>query len=155
MTTEISQLRDIEEIGQLKARYLRLADTKDWVGLRECFSEDIMCDFRGATTDPSSGKHLLPGSDVVLNGRKQCMATIIEAMSHILSVHQVFMPEIEITGENEATGIWAMADRLYIPTDESEIILQGFGHYHETYQRIDGRWKIKTLRLVRLKVEIS
>jgi hypothetical protein len=151
--SDIARFRDIEEIKKLKSRYLRFADIKQWQELAECFCGDVTCDYRGSTTDPSSGKNLLPGSDAVLVGRDQCMATIIEAMSNIQSVHRVFMPEIEITSDNEAAGIWAMADRLYIPTDTGQRILQGYGHYHDAFKRIDAHWKIQTLRLTRLKVE--
>jgi hypothetical protein len=33
--------------------------------------------------------------------------------------------------------------------------LRGYGHYHETYSRIDGAWRIQTCRLTRLRVDIS
>jgi hypothetical protein len=61
------------------------------------------------------------------------------------------MPEIDITSPTTATGIWAMEDILQIPGGENRV--QGWGHYHETYERIDGRWRIKTLRLTRLRVD--
>jgi hypothetical protein len=32
--------------------------------------------------------------------------------------------------------------------------LHGFGHYLETYEKLDGRWRIKTSRLTRLREEI-
>jgi hypothetical protein len=27
------------------------------------------------------------------------------------------------------------------------------GHYHETYEKVEGKWQIKTLRLTRLRVD--
>lgn len=45
-----------------------------------------------------------------------------------------------------ATGIWAMED-LLIFADGSE--LHGAGHYHETYAKRDGCWRIKSLHLTR------
>jgi hypothetical protein len=33
--------------------------------------------------------------------------------------------------------------------------LHGYGHYTETYERVDGRWHIKTLKLTRLRVDIE
>ena len=56
--------------------------------------------------------------------------------------------------EARAQGIWSMIDRLR-PTEPGlfhEMI--GWGHYHETYEKVDGEWKIKTLRLSRLRVDI-
>ena len=32
---------DIEAIKQLKARYFRTMDTKDWAGMREVFADDV------------------------------------------------------------------------------------------------------------------
>jgi hypothetical protein len=33
--------------------------------------------------------------------------------------------------------------------------MRGFGHYHETYEKIDGAWVIKTTTLTRLRVEVT
>ena len=32
--------------------------------------------------------------------------------------------------------------------------LVGYGHYHETYEKIDGQWRIKTSKLTRLREDI-
>ena len=31
--------------------------------------------------------------------------------------------------------------------------MHGYGHYHETYEKLDGRWLIKTIALTRLRVD--
>jgi len=31
--------------------------------------------------------------------------------------------------------------------------LTGYGHYHETYEKIGDDWKIKTTRITRIRVE--
>jgi len=31
--------------------------------------------------------------------------------------------------------------------------LRGYGHYEETYVKLDGQWKIKTSKLTRLRVD--
>lgn len=33
--------------------------------------------------------------------------------------------------------------------------LHGYGHYHETYEKIDGRWRIKTSKLTRLREDVT
>jgi hypothetical protein len=38
---------DTEAIKQLKARYFRTMDTKDWAGMRQVFTDDVVVD----TTD--------------------------------------------------------------------------------------------------------
>lgn len=45
-----------------------------------------------------------------------------------------------------------MEDILHTPEDSVNVV-HGFGHYHETYERIDGEWRINTLRLTRLRVD--
>ena len=36
----LQRLMDIEEIAQLKARYFRFIDTKDWVAFQDLFTDD-------------------------------------------------------------------------------------------------------------------
>ncbi len=38
----VQMLWDIEQIKQLKARYFRMIDTKDWEGFRELFTDDCV-----------------------------------------------------------------------------------------------------------------
>jgi hypothetical protein len=33
--------------------------------------------------------------------------------------------------------------------------MRGFGHYHETYEKRNGAWEIKTIRLSRLRVDLT
>ena len=70
----------------------------------------------------------------------------------LVTVHHGHMPEIELTSPTTARGIWAMEDILHTPEDSVNVV-HGFGHYHETYERIDGEWRINTLRLTRLRVD--
>jgi hypothetical protein len=63
------------------------------------------------------------------------------------------MPEIEITSPTTARGVWAMEDKLRWP--ERGTAMHGYGHYHETYELVDGAWRIKTLTLTRLRVDVS
>ena len=42
--TEIEALAAIEQIKQLKARYIRFMDTKDWAGYESVFAPDVVFD---------------------------------------------------------------------------------------------------------------
>ena len=33
--------------------------------------------------------------------------------------------------------------------------MRGFGHYRETYRKVDGQWRIATLDLTRLRVDFT
>ena len=63
------------------------------------------------------------------------------------------MPEIELTGPDTATGIWAMFDYVEFSPAPNRTGLQGYGHYHETYTKVDGRWYIQFMKLTRLRVD--
>jgi uncharacterized protein (TIGR02246 family) len=127
---------DIEAIKQLKARYFRTMDTKDWDAMRRVFADDVVVD-----TTPSGGEvHV--GADVFI-------AYISKHLATIVTVHHGHMPEISLTSPTTASGIWAMEDRVQFPGRD----LNGFGHYHETYEKFDGEWRIKTMTLTRLRTD--
>ncbi len=48
---------DIEAIKQLKGRYCRTMDTKNWDGMRQVFADDVVMD----TTE--SGGNVMSGAD--------------------------------------------------------------------------------------------
>jgi uncharacterized protein (TIGR02246 family) len=128
---------DVEAIRQLKARYFRTMDTKDWAGMRQVFTDDVVMD----TTEAGGG--LVEGADAF-------MAFLEEALGEATTVHQGHMPEIELTSDTTATGVWALNDIVIWP---GGMRLDGYGHYHETYQKSGGTWRIKGSRLTRLHVD--
>jgi len=130
---------DLEAIKQLKARYCRTMDTKDWVAMREVFTDDV------TVTGTGSGGRVTRGAD-------EFMAFLVKLIGEVSTVHHCHTPEIEITSPTSATGIWAMEDMLRFPDGRE---LHGYGHYHETYEKLDGRWRIASLDLIRLRVDES
>jgi uncharacterized protein (TIGR02246 family) len=130
---------DLEAIKQLKARYFRTMDTKDWEGMRAVFADDVVMD----TTDSGGG---------VVSGADAFLAFLRKTLQDVVTVHHGHMPEIELTSSTTATGIWAMEDLLRWPNGTE---LRGYGHYHETYALIDGAWRIKTSRLTRLRMDFT
>lgn len=152
----LQDLIAIEEIKKLKARYFRGVDTKDWALLGDTLAEDVICDYTGATTDPETGVNAAPDTTgAPLVGRKTAIDAIAAVLAKVTTVHHGHMPEIDITGENTATGVWSMVDLLRFPKGQKVKEVVAYGHYHETYERIDGHWKIKTLRLPRLRVDVT
>ena len=141
----IDKLMAIEEIKQLKARYFRGVDSKDWALYRSVFADnahvDISEDMPNGVFDEAD-----LAVDAARNGLRGCQ-----------SVHHGHCPEIEITSDNSAKGIWAMEDMLFW-SDDSDFPgqkLHGMGHYYETYEKTAGRWVIKTMKLARLKVNVT
>jgi uncharacterized protein (TIGR02246 family) len=130
---------DIEAIKQLKARYCRLMDTKDWDCYRQVFTDDVTMD----TSD--AGGNVITGAD-------EFMEFLLGAIGDVVTVHQCHTPEVEITSPASATGIWAMEDMLRYP-DGTE--LHGYGHYYESYEKQDGEWRIKSSKLTRLRADFT
>jgi len=149
MLTAAERLIAIEEIKLLKARYFRSMDTKDWPALQAVFSPDAELDMRGEAADKSKA------ADGLVVGAANIMPFIRNAVIDLVTVHHGHMPEIDILSPTTAKGIWAMEDVLRWPEGAAIKTLHGYGHYHETYRRLDGVWHIQTSRLSRLRVDIT
>jgi hypothetical protein len=149
MLTEIERLTAIEEIKQLKARYFRCMDTKDWPGLQAVFSPDAEFDMRGEAADKSKA------ADALIVGNANITPFIRNAVLDLVTVHHGHMPEIEIISSTSAKGIWAMEDVLRWPAGAAVKTLHGYGHYHETYRKTEDGWRIQSSRLSRLRVDIT
>jgi hypothetical protein len=141
----LHKLIAIEEIKCLKARYFRYVDTKDWEGFKSLFAADAVFDI----------SQDVPGC--VLTGPERIAQAASVPLTGCVSVHHGHCPEIEITSATSATGIWAMEDKLRWSADSAlpNQTLHGYGHYVESYERIAGQWHIKTLKLTRLRVDVS
>lgn len=133
-------LWDIEQIKQLKARYFRFVDERNWSDLRDLFTAD--CVFT------SGGRTGVGGAD-------EFVARVQQLITPGTSVHHGHMPEITITGPDSATGIWSMFD--YVEIDgavEGRRGFRAYGHYLEEYRRSPkGNWLISSWTLTRLRVD--
>jgi hypothetical protein len=144
-----------EQIKILKAQYCRGVDTRDLVLLRSIMAPDVVLDVRGATTDPVTGINAAPHvSQVALVGIENALAAIAGRPLGVSTVHQSLMPEIEIIDEQQAKAIWAMSDRIRFSSGPVEE-MSGYGYYHETYEQLGTAWKLKTLKLERLRLDIK
>lgn len=129
-----------EAIKQLKARYCRLLDAKDWAAWREIFTDDFLSDTR------QSGGRIIEGGDAFVAFVRQTLGKARQ-----ITAHQVHAPEIELVSDSEARGVWALEDfvRLF-----PGVSMRGYGHYHETYEKVEGQWRIRSSTLTRLRVDI-
>lgn len=138
MTCDCRQLREIEAIKQLKARYCRYLDTKDWDSWRGLFADDFVSD-----TSAAGGK--------VIAGADHFVAFTRRSLRSQATVHQVHAPEIELTSPRTATGVWALEDVVRFGPG---VNLRGYGHYTETYAKVDETWRITSSTLTRVREDI-
>jgi hypothetical protein len=136
----LEEWNDWLAICELKARYCRLMDTKDWTGYRELFAEDYELDVSGA------------GGAELIRGREAALSMVLSHIEHAITAHQVHTPEIQLNGDH-ATGIWAMQDRVLFPNGGPAI--SGYGHYHDRYVRRNGEWLIAASKLTRLHIDVD
>ena len=137
----VQQLVDREAIKELKARYFRFIDTKQWDDFRDLFTDDCT--------------HWLPEeSPVPFMTNDDYFAMTRELLTPGVTVHHGHMSELTFVSETEAEGIWAMEDLVQVAPPSGRISIHGFGHYVETYRKgDDGRWRISSKRNTRLRVD--
>jgi hypothetical protein len=145
------RLLAIEEIHQLKARYIRCMDLKDWACWGGVFAPTFV--FKNGTIE--------------LHGPK----TMVESthgtgiFDRVKTVHHAHMPEIEILSPTTARGIWSADFFHYYPADGAkpqggEIVSPGHWNlvnafYHDTYVKIDGKWFIQSEEIQVLRDEVG
>lgn len=131
-------------ISEVKARYCRTLDTKDWAGYADVFTEDVILD-----TTPAGG--------YLTRGREEAVRIVRSSVETAITAHQVHSPEIRLDGDT-AHVIWAMQDRVVWGEDRRERMGNyghtGYGHYRERYVKQGGRWRIAEQELSRLHVDI-
>jgi hypothetical protein len=145
----LARLEAIEEIKQLKARYYRCMDTKDWSGFAAVFAPDALMDMSGEMHDgETEGTGITHGNEAIAD-------FVRGSVDHVQTVHHGHTPEITIESETTASGIWAMEDKLRWPPGHPISTLHGYGHYHETYRKVDGAWRIQSTTLTRLRLDVE
>ncbi len=125
----LQQLADIEAIKVLKHRYFRAMDTADKALLETLFAEDLTVDYRGS------------GYRVQISGKAQMMTFLANSFhSGAVAMHHGNMPEITITGEDSAEGIWYLFD-IFIDSERGSQTI-GSAIYKDRYRRENGEWII-------------
>lgn len=141
--TGLERLLALESIRNTKARYCRFIDTKQWDALGGVFAPDAVADF-------STEGNPIP----VLSGRDTIVQVFRDLVDVAVTVHHVHSAEVEFVSENEAKVISPMEDWVTFPEGNENTSFHGFGHYHETFVKIDGEWYIQHTSLKRLRLDM-
>ncbi len=123
---DVNDLVTFRELEELKYRYFRALDHKDWDLFATVFTPDATAIY---------------GKRLAFTGPGDIVAYMQENLGpSMITVHQVHHPELTVDG-GAATGTWSLSDRV-IMTD-FRIILDGMSTYHDRYQLgEDGQWRI-------------
>lgn len=118
-------LVEIHRIEQLKHRYLRALDDKDWEGFAAVFTDDATAHY---------------GDRLRFEGPAQIVDYMRDNLGpDMVTMHQVHQPEITVTGDM-AEGLWSLQDKVIMV--EHRLILEGCSAYRDTYRLVNGEWRI-------------
>ena len=115
---------DIEAIKQLKYRYLRTLDLKQWDEFTECFLPEATGDYAGLRFED----------------RDALVAYMREHLGEgLISMHHAHHPEITVDGD-AAEGRWYLEDKVLVP--DLDFVLEGAAFYTDSYARTPDGWRI-------------
>jgi hypothetical protein len=115
-------------VCELKYRYLRFLDCKDWEALGALFTDDCVADYAG-------GSHHYEGRDAILGFLREGLPPTR------LTVHQCHHPEITFAADGQsARGIWSLSD--VVIDIELGFTIRGASFYDDTYVRTEAGWLI-------------
>ena len=134
----IRVMEDIEAIKKLKAKYFRCVDKKLWEEMETVLTEDAVADY-------GMGIELLQGRKAIIEFLKKNLGR-----DSMISVHQGHNPEIEITSDTTARGVWVLNDRLIIQTIATS---SGWRYYEDEYVKVNGEWKKKSTKITNILEE--
>ena len=119
----MTAMGDIDEIKQVKYRYLRALDTKNWDEFADTLTEDVIGDYGQSLGE----EHHFTDRDVaggvhahVAAGRRSSPSTASP------------IPRSTVDGD-EASAIWYLQDRVIV--EEFNFMLIGAAFYHDRYRR--------------------
>ncbi len=137
LRADIQRLMDIEAIKQIKHCYFRCIDTANLTELAELFHDDVDVHFIGGSYEWK------------LSGKQEYLGSIGASFSNrSVGHHNGHHPEIQMLSDTEATGIWYLADNMWILNHGA--FTTGTAIYWDRYVKENGRWLIRETRYERL-----
>jgi SnoaL-like domain len=143
----ITRLAAIDEIKQIKGKYFRCLDAKDWDGLISVWAPEVELDMThvGRSGGRAMSNH---GALTYMQGRIGNTAWM---------VHHGHTPEIEFTSDTTATGIWQFEDWLRWEdgntSPDGYTDVHGWGYYDDRYLLTEDGWRISYTSVTRTRAE--
>jgi hypothetical protein len=123
---DIEDVVAVEEIKQLKYRYLRTLDLKRWDEFAALFVPEATGDY---------------GDGLSFGSRDELVGFMRDSLGpQMITLHQCHHPEITVSGDR-ASGVWYLEDRVIMP--ERRVVLEGAAFYEDRYVRTADGWRIE------------
>ena len=131
---DVQDLVTFRELEELKYRYTRALDAKEWGDFAACFHADATATY---------------GDRLEFTNRDDIVAYMEANLGrNMITLHQVHHPEFTVDGDT-ATGTWSLMDRVIMT--EYRLILDGASAYSDRYRRgDDGIWRIAHTGYIRI-----
>ena len=97
MPSDAERIADVLAIHDVKSRYFRYLDTKEWAAWRDLFTDDLVFYMEDSAV-PNTTEPITVGGDAFVEYVSDLLKTSV-------TVHHGHMPQIEFTGEREAREI--------------------------------------------------
>jgi|SRR5579859_129208 len=135
---------EIEALKVVMAKYSRFGDTQNWTEFRKLFTDDLVYSVEAM---PRSSPKAPQGATI--EGLDAFVSGMGEMLAGVKTSHQMFLPEITLTGPDTAKSTWGLHDLV----KTKHCIFNGYGHIHQHYRKVDGEWKISRSHTSRLFVD--
>jgi len=134
--TPIEELKAMEDVRQVKARYFRFTDAKNWPELETVFCREGSL---GGVEGP------------MFSGAGAIVELIRNGTDGVTTVHHGHCHEVWVDSPDEAHGVIAFED-LGFSNRTDALVMHGYGRYHEIYRREAGAWRIWECKIARRTV---
>ena len=128
----LAALEAIEAIRQLKYRYWRHLDCKQWDELAQCFTPD-------AEVSYGDGQYEFQGVERIIGFLRGALGVDTGSVT----IHHGHHPEIQLTGDDTASGSWALYNYMYNVRQDRGVRIGAY--YQDDYLRLDGGWRIRRI----------
>ena len=124
----VHELRDIEALNQLMARYCHLIDTGQWKDVAQLFTEN------------ATGEFGFFGS---FNGRNEKSFERL-AQDYSFRAHMVHNSIVEVQGD-VASGSWYVTAQITLEPIKQAVWVMG--KHQNRFKRVDGSWKFTAIKV--------
>lgn len=114
---------EVEQVKQLKYRYLRTLDLKQWD------------EFEGLFLPEATGSY----AELQFGSRAELVGYMRQNLgSELITLHQAHHPEIEVVGDR-ASARWYLHDKVFVPA--FDVAIEGAAFYEDEMVRTPEGWR--------------